>query len=111
MAFLCSKTQVIPRQIVFWLAFVASHSNSCRWVLSFTAPPNTRSDISIALQDRMTARLFATFEPIGKQDCDPCANLEEDDPILDRHEAAYAMLGTAWALGTLPTTLLFPVAP
>lgn len=44
--------------------------------------------------------------------CDPCQEepTSDDDSLLDRREAAFAMLGTMWAVGTLPTALIFPEA-
>jgi hypothetical protein len=45
-----------------------------------------------------------------KGNCDPCQEIPSKDLTLDRREAAFAMLGTIWAAGAVPTALLFPEA-
>ena len=62
------------------------------------------------LQQRTLTPPSAVADPHHNR-CDPCAPLDQkDDEPLDRREAAFAMLGTVWAAGALPTTLLFPTS-
>ena len=47
-------------------------------------------------------------EKRGKKECQPCEELPDDDIDLSKREAAFAMLGSIWAIGMLPTALAFP---
>jgi hypothetical protein len=42
--------------------------------------------------------------------CDPCHEPDADDVTFNRAEAAFAMLGTLWVTGAIPTALVFPEA-
>jgi hypothetical protein len=44
----------------------------------------------------------------GKKECRPCEELPDDDVDLSKREATFAMLGSIWAIGMFPTSLLFP---
>jgi hypothetical protein len=54
------------------------------------------------------------FHPArDKKRCDPCQPVlddTQDDADQGRREAAFAMLGTIWAAGAIPTALIFPQA-
>lgn len=77
----------------------------------------------ISKQERLAIkhRIFDSYdEALSKQQCDPCQRIlkdgdqtgKDDEDIAameDRREAAFAMLGSLWAVTNfLPTTLLFP---
>ena len=66
------------------------------------------------LKDRLGLRLSSkrplSARASNKKRCGPCVEEPSDDVLLDRREAAFAMLGTVWAAGALPTALLFPEA-
>jgi hypothetical protein len=47
-------------------------------------------------------------EKRGKKECRPCEEPVDDDIDLSKREATFAMLGSIWAIGMLPTALLFP---
>jgi hypothetical protein len=47
-------------------------------------------------------------EKRDKKECQPCEELPDDDIDLSKREAVFAMFGSIWAIGMLPTALAFP---
>jgi hypothetical protein len=58
------------------------------------------------LRSVVSCELFS--EKGGKKECRPCEELPDDDIDLSKREAAFALLGGIWAIGMLPTALIFP---
>jgi len=65
--------------------------------------PQQRIDEKLSFVQRNPA-VFA--EPERTKACGPCDEVEEES----RREAAFAMLGTLWAVSALPTSLVFPLS-
>lgn len=85
-------------------------------VLSFEAPTLTKTttwqDVDLRSALRMSSNADS-HSPKKKRKCDPCENPfespgDEASKELDRREATFAMLGSAWAIGLVPTSMLFP---
>jgi hypothetical protein len=94
--------------------------STCR-VCAFTMPPNAVAphvnDRSIVTSKQgvlvrsVPSELF--YEKGKKKECRPCEEPlddNDDDIDLSKREAAFAMLGSIWAVGMLPTVLVFPNA-
>jgi hypothetical protein len=62
----------------------------------------------VEVQHVAATALFARSS--NEELCDPCQEPASEDVTLDRREAAFAMLGTIWAAGAIPTALIFPDA-
>jgi hypothetical protein len=74
------------------------------------AAPQDRSRIASkeGLLRSLPSELF--YEKGKKKECGPCEELPDDDIDQSKREATFAMLGSVWALGMLPTSLVFPTA-
>jgi hypothetical protein len=73
--------------------------------------PHERSRVASKeglLKSVVSCELFS--EKKGKKECRPCEELPDDDVDLSKREATFAMLGSIWAIGMLPTALVFPEA-
>jgi hypothetical protein len=60
------------------------------------------------LRSAVSCELFS--DKRGKKECRPCEEPVDDDIDLSKREATFAMLGSIWAIGMLPTALAFPTA-
>jgi len=83
------------------------------YVVAFTTPSTTvrsQEHFGLAVENDLKRKVSScvTYLHENKEDCGPCDNPLDNDSELDRREAAFAMLGSAWAAGFLPTALVFP---
>lgn len=61
------------------------------------------------LQTKLAARQRSS-ECQARRKCNPCDEQLLEDVDLDRREATFALIGSIWAAGMLPTSLVFPQA-
>ena len=85
------------------------------YAVAFTTPStvvHSREQSSLVVDHdlKQTVSSKVLYLHTDKEDCGPCENPLDNDAELDRREAAFAMLGTVWAAGCLPTALVFPEA-
>jgi hypothetical protein len=96
-------------RVLTLLLFLAS-SSSCH---GFTQRPLQKNSQLLQFQLQQSTRSATFRQAVPKNDsssclCPPDDEVEEDDLLLeDRREALFAMMGSLWAAGALPTTLLF----
>lgn len=68
-----------------------------------------QSRVPTRLQQRLPA--VSRWLESSSERCEhPCPETTSDDVIMDRREAGYALLGQLWAVGMIPTALVFPEA-
>lgn len=75
-------------------ATVRTCADQCQW--------SSRLDVSTQLRK---GDQFESCEGGRRRSLEPCPE-PEDDPALDRREAAFAMLGRLWAAGAIPAAAL-----
>jgi hypothetical protein len=65
------------------------------------------SRLDVQQRTKSSTKLFESSKKSTQCRCPPEEEEDEESSLLDRREAAFAMLGGLWAAGTLPTALLF----
>jgi hypothetical protein len=104
-----------PVAIAAFLLLSLSTSGVCAFTttmpLKAAAPHAHERSSKIASKEGLLLRSVVScelFSEKGKKECGPCEEPVDDDIDLSKREAAFAMLGGIWAVGMLPTALLFP---
>jgi hypothetical protein len=95
----------------FLLLLCLATSRVCAFTMPLNAvAPNERSRIASkeGVLRSLPSELF--YEKSREKECRPCEEPPDDDFDLSKREATFAMLGSIWAIGMLPTSLVFPTA-